>query len=85
MTLAWQPPPDDQQNGVIRHYIVTVMEDETGRNYSVVASQTEHVVGDLHPFYTYFFAVSAVTIAAGPFTDEFMVITLEDGKFHRFG
>ena len=80
VTLSWNPPETSQQNGVIRSYIVIVREEETGRNFSVNSTNTELSIGNLHPFYTYNFAVAAVTVSQGPFTYEYVLQTLEDGK-----
>ena len=80
VTLSWNPPETSQQNGVIRSYIVIVREEETGRNFSVNSTNTELRIGNLHPFYTYHFAVAAVTVSQGPFTYEYVLRTLEDGK-----
>ena len=81
MTLSWNPPETSQQNGVIRSYTVNIQEEETGRSFSVNSTTTELSIGNLHPFYTYHFAVAAVTISQGPFTYEYTLQTLEDGKY----
>lgn len=57
-----------------------VIEEDTGRNFSLTSFQTEFVVRDLHPYYTYHFAVSAFTVAAGPYTQQYSVQTEQDGK-----
>ena len=80
MTLSWNPPETSQQNGVIRSYIVIVKEEETGRSFSVNSTNTELSIGNLHPFYTYHFTVAAVTVSQGPFTYDYVLQTLEDGK-----
>ena len=81
VTLSWNPPETSQHNGVIRSYTVNVQEEETGRSFSVNSTNTELSIGNLHPFYTYHFAVAAVTISQGPFTYEYTLQTLEDGKY----
>ena len=43
--------------------------------------ETGYSVGSLHPFYTYNISVSAVTVAAGPYTEPYTIRTLEDSKF----
>ena len=83
MTLSWNPPGTSQQNGVIRSYIVIVKEEETGRSFSVNSTNTELSIGNLHPFYTYHFTVAAVTISQGPFTNVYVLQTLEDGKYSK--
>ena len=81
ITLSWEPPESDLQNGVIRHYLIQVLETQTGNNLTYqVTALTVFTVGDLHPFYTYSFSVQAVTVAAGPLSLPQSVRTLEDGK-----
>ena len=79
VSLSWAPPPTDQQNGIIRQYIVAVV-GQGGRNFTVETTQPEVTVGGLHPFYMYSFSIAAITIAPGPYSDEYIVETLEDGK-----
>ena len=82
VVLQWNPPPSDQQNGLIRHYIINISELETGQNYSLnTTSQTEQFISGLHPFYTYTFSVSAVTVASGPYSERYTVQTQQDGKY----
>ena len=81
VTLSWEPPVSDLQNGVIRHYLIQVFEYQTGNNLTYQATaHTVFTVGDLHPFYTYSIAVQAVTVAAGPLSVSQTISTLEDGK-----
>ena len=83
--LQWSPPPNQNVNGIIRAYEVIVSEQETGRNYNLTSTRNELSVGNLHPFYRYSFAVSAITIAQGPFTELYSLQTLEDGKCINYG
>ena len=39
------------------------------------------VFNNLHPFYTYYCAVAAVTVSVGPFSNVTTVQTAQDGKF----
>ena len=81
VTLSWEPPESDLQNGVIRHYLIQVFEYQTGNNLTYQATaHTVFTVGDLHPFYTYSLSVQAVTVAAGPLSVSQSISTLEDGK-----
>ena len=81
VTLSWEPPESDLQNGVIRHYLIQVFEYQTGNNLTYQATaHTVFTIGDLHPFYTYSFSVQAVTVAAGPLSVFRSVRTLENGK-----
>ena len=80
LTLTWDPPPNNLQNGVIRHYVVVALELNTGINTTYMASHTTLSIGDLHPFYLYEFRVFAVTVEVGPSSLAHQVTTLEDGK-----
>lgn len=83
VTLSWEPPASNLQNGVIRHYLIQVLESETGLSYTYqTTAHTVFIVGDLHPYYTYTFSVQAVTVAAGPLSTSRSLRTLEDGKFN---
>ena len=78
--LSWTAPHEDR-NGIIREYRVKVHEIETSqlRMYSTVNSFI--TVQSLHPFYTYRCAVSAFTVATGPFANFSVVMLPEDGNF----
>ena len=80
VTLNWQPPPEDDWNGLIRLYYVFVTELETGRSFTLNSTTTNHLVESLHPFYTYNFSVAAVTVAAGPISDTITLQTSETGE-----
>lgn len=67
LELSWEPPADDMQNGLLRHYHIAIRssQDVVGeRNFTT--SEVTLVVQNLHPFYTYEFVVTAVTIGPGP-------------------
>ena len=78
-SLNWQPPPLDQQNGIITYYMVFLDEHETGLKFTVNTSATEVNLSDLHPFYTYDITVAAVTVEVGASSVVISVKTLEDG------
>ena len=81
LVLSWQPPPPENQNGIIVHYIVNITEMETGRLLSFTAVNTTTLsVTMLHPFYMYTCTVAAVTVGIGPYSTTIKVILPEDGK-----
>ena len=83
LTLTWGSPQNTLQNGVIRHYIITALEINTGTNFTYQAqSRTTFSIGDLHPYYTYQFNVFAVTVEVGPSSLDHRVTTLQDGMNH---
>jgi len=63
---------------VIRHYLINVTEQETGRVLQLTSEETDITIGSLHPYYTYHCAIAAVTVAEGPFIT-ITVRTKEDG------
>ena len=81
VTMSWEPPPPDLQNGIIRKYTVKVADGLTGNAFLLNTTKTEILVGMLHPYYFYSFAVTAVTVEPGPFSSDVTVRTLEDGEF----
>ena len=76
--LSWATPLGDH-NGRIREYKLNVTELETGRKFELIATTTFVEITSLHPFYTYEWQVSAVTIDEGPYTTLSVVVTSEDG------
>ena len=78
--LTWNPPPFDQQNGFIHYYVVNVTELDTGYDFVQIATGTELILYSLHPYYTYVFEISAVTVDEGPFSLPIAVQTEQDGK-----
>ena len=78
VTIQWSPPDLDEQNGVIVHYMVTIL--DTQSDTTMIYNVTELVlyINDLHPFYIYKCSVRAITIDASPETVKFFQM-LEDG------
>ena len=80
--LQWNPPPFEHQNGIIRNYIINATEVDTGVQFrSINTVNTQYTLRSLHPYYTYQFVISAVTVAPGPPTIAFSIQTNQDGKF----
>ena len=77
--LTWSPPPAENQNGVIRNYIINITELETGIVFRRASLSTSILVYSLHPFYRYVVTIAAVTVEQGPATVAFTVQTREDG------
>ena len=78
--LTWSSPPLPSQNGVIRGYRINVTELETGRVQLLNSTDVSLSVTLLHPYYTYICQVSAFTVAYGPYSDGFRIITPQDGE-----
>ena len=74
LLLEWNPPNLELQNGVIRSYIVRLIEDgnkDISFTLSNYTGQSKHsiIITDLHPHYRYSCAVAAVTTGPGPFSE----------------
>ena len=66
--ITWNPPVEEEQNGIIRMYYINVTELPTGNVRELMAHGDERikVVNNLHPYYVYECAVAAYTIGLGP-------------------
>ena len=78
-TLTWEPPPFEEINGFIRYYVVSVAETDTGRVFDATPNSTQAILDGLHPFYTYSYTISAMTIGLGPHTTPMLVQLAEAG------
>ena len=66
--LVWGPPPPDQQNGIISHYILKVVGIDTDERFNYSSNHNTTMIGSLHPFYSYTFSIAAYTVKVGPFS-----------------
>ncbi len=80
--VSWAPPSFEHQNGMIQSYIINVTEVETGTTRRHTSFTTTATLFSLHPYYRYEIQVSAVTVAAGPYSELIVVQTNADGKQH---
>ena len=78
--LSWSEPHSDDHNGIIRFYTVTIVEEETSTNFSLVSTSTSILLTDLHPFYSYNVSVAAVTTSPGPVSPTLTFRTLQAGN-----
>ena len=56
-----------------------VTEVPTGREWFLVATDTQITLGSLHPYYHYSCVVAAFTVGIGPFSQPFFALTEEEG------
>lgn len=78
--LSWEPPPIQDQNGVIRVYVIRVTDLTTGiQRVEYQYLGTNYTVSSLHPHYRYQFAVAADTVGVGPYSSPIEIQTLQDG------
>lgn len=78
--VAWEPPPTDQQNGLILHYVVVVMVAQTRSTFTLNITSNSTSISDLHPSYSYSVEVAAVTVNVGPFSQSVSITTPDDGE-----
>ena len=50
------------------------------RQFQLLSASTSAIAIGLHPYYSYLFIVTAVTIGQGPHSEEISIQTLEDGE-----
>lgn len=77
--LSWSAPDSDDHNGIISEYRVNVTEIETGQEFQRAVTTTSVVIATLHPFYTYTWTVTAVTVGEGPYSPPSTLSTPQDG------
>ena len=79
-SLLWDPPSFDDQNGIIKYYVIQLIEFETNITSVFTANATFFSLSSLHPAYTYFCKIAAYTVSLGPFSTQINVTTKEDGR-----
>ena len=80
ISLTWDPPTAANQNGIIRSYIINMAVLESGEKIQLMTNDTKIDLELLHPYYTYSFVISAVTIGPGPPSSVYSVTTDEEGN-----
>ena len=84
ISITWESPVAEGQNGVIISYRILLLEipSNTTLTYQQDGSHRELVADSLHPYYDYMCSVAAETeVGTGPFSSSFVVRTLEDGMY----
>ena len=82
ITISWVSPEQELLNGVLNYFLLEIFEEDTNTITQTISITEEVALEFLHPFYMYRVHVSAVTVLPGPFSEELLVTTLEDGKLH---
>jgi len=77
--LSWLLPVENELNGNIRHFNIRAIEVPSGRDFHQTSTNNSILYTDLHPAYIYQFAVAAVTVESGPYSNFAVAKTLEDG------
>ena len=82
--LSWQPPPMDEQNGIIRTYTVVLRETQTGRTMVYNTTMSQITVGQLMPCMSYNWNVTPYTVGYGPVPRGYYSVNTQpilNGKF----
>lgn len=82
--LSWDPPAYEQQNGMIRHYVIFLTELSGTDNIQEIESfATSSILEDLRPAFCYSVSVAAYTIGVGPTTTDAEFCLLTAGMYMR--
>lgn len=81
LTLSWDPPPFDQQNGLIRYYIINITDVTNGSSFEMTTNTTRTTIFNLRPFFTYNCSVAAFTVDKGPISTHVVVTLPQAGQF----
>ena len=84
ISLSWSPPLLENQNGIIRHYEVTLIALETGVIHIQTSTALSITITSLRPYTTYNCTVAAETVETGPVTIGLLVQTLQAGTVHNY-
>ena len=81
ISLTWDPPLFEEQNGVITGYIINVTGIETEESFELF-SDLEILTADFaRPFSSYMFKIAGqTTVGTGTFSDPITIMTPEDGR-----
>lgn len=85
ITLSWNPPPFEHQNGLIRSYSIIVTHISSGFQQQITTNSgaTNYTVGGLQPFMNYTFSLAAETVGLGPYSLTVTIGTVEGGRYYR--
>ena len=77
--MTWEPPQEDQQNGIIQRYMIMVMVQQTRVSLSLNTTSTSITIPNLHPAYDHSIEVAAVTVGVGRYSSVISLTTPDDG------
>ena len=81
--FSWEPPLPEHQNGIIRHYVITITSIDGSFSVSTPTTATNYtVLAPIRPFITYTCDIAAETVAVGPVSEDISILTPQDGNEH---
>ena len=79
--IVWDSPLPESQNGLITSYVINVTEVKTGDMFQLFSTANNLTIDTLSPYTIYICVIAAMTsVGVGPFSANFTLQTLEDGK-----
>ena len=81
ITLSWEPPLFEDQNGVITGYTINVTLNETEESFELFSNSLNLTADVFRPFRNYIFKIAGQTaVGVGSFSDPITIMTPEDGR-----
>ena len=86
-SISWLPPLPDDQNGILRYYILRLVDERLGYDEVIInTTLTSHIFNDLEEYNLYSYSIAAATSAGvGMYSDQDQFTTQEDGKYCSYG
>ena len=77
----WHPPDGAFHNGIIRHYVVNIVDVNTSESINITSTTSQPIlnIGSLLLGREYACSVAAVTVSQGPFSEVIFFTTNNDG------
>lgn len=82
VSISWLPPLPDDQNGILRYYILQLVDERLGYEDVIInTTLTSHIFNNLEEYNLYSYNIAAATSAGvGKYSDQDQFTTQEDGK-----
>ena len=84
--ISWEPPPFEDQNGIIMYYLLLIMQTQfniSDRVINTTSDVTTYTVTGLEEYNNYTCRVAAATrIGPGPYSASIAFSTPQDGESH---
>ena len=71
-------------NGIIRSYVISVMETNTGRQILITSHFQNQRIDSIFPYNNYSCEVAAVTINTGPYSRPVVITTAQAGVYIKY-
>lgn len=82
ISMSWGPPIREQQNGIVRYYLVTLRSAVGTVTHNISSIQQSISILGLRPYTVYNCTIQAETVRLGPSNDVIQVSTPQDGELN---